>query len=158
MRERTAGQASLVAAGGLLAAALFFGDGTSNGRLFWIGSLAVIAAAASLWAGPAPVPGRWGALTLCLLGALTLWVGLSMWWSVAPDLSWAAFDRLLAYCAFALLGLLVCRVERPARTVAAGLAVLLGLVLAWALLGKVIPSLFPDGARVARLGPVSVST
>ena len=28
---------------------------------------------------------------------------------------------------------------------------LVGLVLAWALLGKVIPSLFPDGARVARL-------
>ena len=74
-----------------------------------------------------------------------------MWWSIAPDLSWAAFDRLLAYCAFALLGLLACRVERPARTVAAGLAVLVGLVLAWALLGKVIPSLFPDGARVARL-------
>ena len=151
MRERTAGQASLVAAGGLLATALFFGDGTSNGRLFWIGSLAVIASVASLWAGPVPVPGRWGALTLCLLGALTLWVGLTMWWSIAPDLSWAAFDRLLAYCAFALLGLLACRVERPARTVAAGLAVLVGLVLAWALLGKVIPSLFPDGARVARL-------
>src|SRR3954468_19003976 len=78
MRERTAGQASLVAAGGLLAAALFFGDGTSNGRLFWIASLAVIATAASLWAGPVPVPGRWGAVTLCLLGALTLWVGVSM--------------------------------------------------------------------------------
>ena len=28
---------------------------------------------------------------------------------------------------------------------------LLGLVLAWALLGKVVPSLFTDGARVARL-------
>ena len=67
MRERTAGQASLVAAGGLLATALFFGDGTSNGRLFWIGSLAVIASVASLWAGPVPVPGRGArSLSACL--------------------------------------------------------------------------------------------
>jgi hypothetical protein len=42
-------------------------------------------------------------------------------------------------------------VPAPARTIAGGLAALLGLVLCWALLGKVIPSLFPDGARVARL-------
>ena len=115
-------------------------------------SLAVIAAVVLAWAGPVPVPRPLRASPRsALLGALTLWVGLTMWWSIAPDLSWAAFDRLLAYCAFALLGLLACRVERPARTVAAGLAVLVGLVLAWALLGKVIPSLFPDGARVARL-------
>src|SRR3954463_12823641 len=100
MRERTAGQASLVAAGGLLAMALFFGDGTANGRLFWIASLAVIASVALLWAGPVPVPGRWGTAALALLAGLTAWVGLTMWWSVAPDLSWAAFDRLLAYCAF----------------------------------------------------------
>jgi hypothetical protein len=74
-----------------------------------------------------------------------------MAWSVAPDLSWAAFNRLLVYIAFALLGVLATQVRRPARTVAGGLALLLGLVLCWALLGKVIPSLFPDGARVARL-------
>jgi O-antigen ligase len=35
--------------------------------------------------------------------------------------------------------------------VAGGLAVLLFGVVCWALLGKVFPSLFPDGARVARL-------
>ena len=151
MLHKLAGPATLVAAGALLTTALFFGDGTSGGRLFWIGSLSVIAAVVLLWTGPVPVPRAYGAAALALLAALTLWVGLTMWWSIAPDLSWAAFDRLLAYCAFALLGLLACRVERPARTVAAGLAVLVGLVLAWALLGKVIPSLFPDGARVARL-------
>jgi O-Antigen ligase len=143
--------AGIFAAGALLATALFFGDGTSGGRLFWIGSFSVIAAVVLLWAGPVPVPRAYGAAALALLAALTLWVCLTMWWSIAPDRSWAAFDRLITYCAFALLGLLACRVERPARTVAAGLAVLVGLVLAWALLGKVIPSLFPDGARVARL-------
>src|SRR6185369_17164734 len=101
-----AGSATLVSAGGLLFTALFFGDGTSNGRLFWLGSLAVIAAASLLWAGPVPVPRAWGAAALALLGGLTLWAGLSMWWSVAPDLSWDAFNRLLASCAFTALGLL----------------------------------------------------
>jgi hypothetical protein len=143
--------AGIVAAGALLTTAFFFGDGTSGGRLFWIGSLSVIAAVVLLWAGPVPVPRAYGAAALALLAALTLWVGLTMWWSIAPDLSWAAFDRLLAYGALAVLGLLCARATRPARTVAAGLAVLLGLVLAWALLGKVVPSLFTDGARVARL-------
>ena len=146
-----AGRAALIAAAALLVTALFFGDGTSNGRLFWIGSLAVIAAAVIAVGSGIPVPRGAGLATLVLLVALTAWVGVTMSWSIAPDLSWAAFDRLLAYTAIALLGLLATRVPQPARTVAAGLALLLGLVLAWALLGKVIPSLFPDGARVARL-------
>ncbi len=146
-----AGRAALLAAAALLFTALFFGDGTSNGRLFWIGALAVIAASAIAAGGGLPVPRGAGAIALGLLAALIGWVGLTMWWSIAPDLSWAAFDRLLVYGAIALLGLLATRAPQPARTAAAGLAVLLGLVLAWALLGKVIPSLFPDGARVARL-------
>jgi tetratricopeptide (TPR) repeat protein len=146
-----AGRAALVAAAALLFTALFFGDGTSNGRLFWIGALAAIAVAVIAAGGGLPVPRGPGAVAVGLLVALTAWVGLSMWWSIAPDLSWAAFDRLLVYAAIALLGLLAGRAPQPARTAAAGLALLIGLVLAWALLGKVIPSLFPDGARVARL-------
>jgi tetratricopeptide (TPR) repeat protein len=146
-----AGRAAPIAAAALLFTALFFGDGTSDGRLFWIGSLAVIAATALALGGGVPVPRGPGLAALLLLAGLTAWVGLTLWWSIAPDLSWAAFDRLIAYGALAVLGLLAARTPRPARTVAAGLAVLVGLVLAWALLGKVTPSLFPDGARVARL-------
>jgi tetratricopeptide (TPR) repeat protein len=146
-----AGRATLLAAAGLLVTALFFGDGTSDGRLFWLGSLSVIAAFVLAAGCGIPAPRGAGLVTLCLLAALIAWVGLTLWWSIAPDLSWAAFDRLLVYGAFALLGLLATRVPQPARTAAAGLALLLGLVLAWALLGKVIPSLFPDGARVTRL-------
>src|SRR5581483_2293466 len=129
---KLAGPATLAAAGALLVVALFFGEGPSNGRLFWIGAFAVLAASLAA-AAPVPAPSRAGAASLALLAALALWVGLTMAWSVAADSSWAAFDRILVYCAFAALGLL------------------LGLVLAWALLGKVIPALFPDGARVARL-------
>src|SRR5581483_3715594 len=147
---KLAGPATLAAAGALLVVALFFGEGPSNGRLFWIGAFAVLAAALAA-AGPVPVPSRPGAASLALLLALALWVGLTMAWSIAADSSWAAFDRILIYCAFAALGLLAAGAPRPARTIAGGLALLLGLVLGWALLGKVIPALFPDGARVARL-------
>ena len=148
---KLAGPATLAASGALLFVALFFGSGVSDGRLFWIGAFGVLALAVGAALGPVPVPRGAGAVALCLLGVLTAWVGLTMAWSIAPDRSWDAFNRMLVYCAFAGLGLLAVRVPRPARTVAGGLAVLVGGVLAWALLGKVIPSLFPDGARVARL-------
>src|SRR5206468_2532805 len=42
-------------------------------------------------------------------------------------------------------------VPRATRAAAAGLAALLGLVLAYALLAKGIPSLYPDYGRLARL-------
>ena len=148
---KLAGPATLTASGALLFVALFFGGGVSDSRLFWLGAFALLTVAVAIAAGPVSVPGRVGAAVLVLLAALAAWVGLTMWWSIAPDRSWAAFDRVLVYGVFAVLGLLAAQVPRPARTVAYGLAALLGLVLAWALLGKVIPSLFPDGARVARL-------
>jgi hypothetical protein len=147
---KLAGPATLAVSGALLFVALFFGESISDARLFWIGAFGVLAAVLLLgWS--VPMPRAWGLACLGLLGALALWVGLTMAWSIAPDLSWAAFDRILVYVVFALLGLLATQIPRPARTIAGGLAVLLGLVLCWALLGKVIPSLFPDGARIARL-------
>jgi tetratricopeptide (TPR) repeat protein len=148
---KLAGPATLAATGALLFVALFFGDGTSDGRLFWIGALAALAAALSAASGPIPAPRGAAAACLVLLALLAAWVGLTMAWSIAPDRSWAAFDRILVYVALATLGLLATRAPRPARTVAAGVAVLLALVLLWALAGKVVPALFPDGARVARL-------
>src|SRR5919204_1889315 len=148
---KLAGPATLAAAGALLFVGLFFGDGISNGRLFWIGSLVLIAVIVLVAAAPAPVPRGPGVAFLALLILLAAWVGLTMQWSIAPDQSWAAFDRIAVYGAFAFLGLLATRVPRPARTIGAGLALLLGLVLLWALAGKVVPALFPDGARVARL-------
>src|SRR6187549_1258903 len=98
-----AGRAAFLAAAALLFTALFFGDGTSNGRLFWIGSLTVIATVVLAVEGGVPVPRGPGLATLVLLGALTAWVGATLSWSIAPDLSWAALDRLLAYGAIAVL-------------------------------------------------------
>ena len=101
---------------------------------------------------PVAVPGPAGLAAFGLLAAFVCWNGVTMIWSIAPDLSWAYLNRGAVYVGFALLGLAVAAsVRAPARVVAGGLAVLLFGVVGWALLGKVFPSLFPDGARVARL-------
>ncbi|HSR26556.1 MAG TPA: hypothetical protein VLW53_23590, partial [Candidatus Eisenbacteria bacterium] len=152
-----AGLPLLGAAGALLVVALFFGGGSGDGRLFWIGAGALLCALGALTASlagllPLPVPGAQGAAALGLLACFVAWNGVTVWWSVEADRSWAYGNRGLAYLALAVLGLYVgTLVPRPAQSVAAGLTLLLAAVLLWALAGKVFPGLFPDGARVARL-------
>src|SRR5262245_34969464 len=145
-------------AGALLAVALLFGHGSRDGRLFWIGAGASLAALVLVFAAlagflPRPALARRGWWTLGLFAAFVLWTGLTMLWSIAPDRSWAYLNRGLAYFAFAVLGLFAGSfvARRPAAKTAGLLAVLAFGVLGWALLGKVFPGLFPDGARVARL-------
>jgi hypothetical protein len=151
------GPALLLGSGVLVAFALFAGDGSSYGSLVWIGALALLAAgfllALSLW-GVLPWPrlDRAGLACVVLLAGLVVWMGLSVVWSVAPDRSWDYANRGLVYLAFLVIGLIVGAAERRAvQWAAVGLAGLLGAVMVWALAGKVIPSLFPDGARIARL-------
>ncbi|HMB17901.1 MAG TPA: O-antigen ligase family protein [Gaiellaceae bacterium] len=123
----------------------------------WIGALALLAAgvllALSLWGVlPWPRPNGAGLLCVVLLAALVVWIGLSVLWSVVPDRSWEYANRGLVYLAFLVIGLVVGAVDRRAvQAAAVGLAALLAAVMVWALAGKVIPSLFPDGARIARL-------
>jgi hypothetical protein len=152
-----AGLLLLSAAGALVTVSLFFGGSLSDGRLFWIGivaealGLGAVAAGLAGWL-PVAVPQRVGLAAVGLLSAFACWNGVTMIWSIAPDRSWAYLNRGAVYVAFCLLGLVVAATVRmPARAAAGGLAVLLFGVVGWALLGKVFPSLFPDGARVARL-------
>lgn len=151
------GPALLLGSGVLLAFALLGGDGSSYGSLVWIGALALLAAgvllALSLWGVlPWPRPNGAGLLCVVLLAALVVWIGLSVLWSVVPDRSWEYANRGLVYLAFLVIGLVVGAVDRRAvQAAAVGLAALLAAVMVWALAGKVIPSLFPDGARIARL-------
>jgi hypothetical protein len=151
------GPALLFGSGILVALALFAGDGSSYGSLVWIGALALVGAgillALSLW-GMLPWPrlDRAGLAFVVLLTALVVWIGLSVLWSVAPDHTWEYANRGLVYLAFLAIGLVVGAADRRAvQAAAAGLALLLAAVLVWALAGKVIPGLFPDGARIARL-------
>ena len=149
--------ALLVAAGALLAAALFFARGSSDDRLAWIGGAAVVAAtvlAAAVLVGRLPLPEleRAGLLFVGLLVGFVVWNGISITWSAAPDRSWNYFNRGLAYLAFAAIGLAVgATVRRAPRTVAFGLAALIGVVCLWALAGKVVPALYEDYGRFARL-------
>jgi MFS family permease len=155
---RTAPAVSLLGAAGLLVgAALFFSEGSSEDRLFPLGTAAILltavaGAAVLLGLVPSPALAPPARAFLGLLAAFTVWTGLSVRWSIAPDASWAAFNRNLVYLSFAVLGLLAgALAPRAPRVVASVLALLLAFVLGWALLGKVVPSLFPDGARLARL-------
>jgi hypothetical protein len=157
--ERRATSGAVVAApGGALAfAAFFFARGTALSPLVWIGAfalLAVAAAAAAILAGACPGPqiDVAGAGFLAGLFALAIWVGATTIWSVSPEDSWQYTNRTLVYAAFALLGAFAAALlQRPAETLVRGSALLLALLLGWALLAKCIPSLYSDYGRLARL-------
>jgi O-Antigen ligase/Tetratricopeptide repeat len=145
----------LAAAFGLLVAALFFGGGVDDVDFLPVALAALFVAGAGVVAtlsGLLPRPGLdgMGLAFFGFLGGFVVWSGLSVWWSIGPDLSWNLFNRELAYVAFAVVGIYVgAAVSR--RTVATGLAIALGAVIAWALAGKVFPSLVEYGEQVARL-------
>jgi O-antigen ligase len=148
----------LLLAGGLMvAAAFFFSDGSAYGSLAGLGAVGLVLVAFSVVAvfwGKVPLPrvSRAGALFLALFSALVVWMGWSILWSVGPDLSWDYFNRGLVYLAFLAVGLLVgAAVPRALAVTALGLSVLTAAVVVWALAGKVVPNLFPDGDRLARL-------
>ena len=135
-------------AAALLLGAVFAGDSvwTALAALLVAGGWGTLALA-----GRAPLPGGGGVLGALLL-ATAAWSGLSIAWSVAPDLSWAELDRTLVYAAFLAVGLLLGAGGRePARLAAAALTVAFGAAVVWALAGKAIPAVFPDGGRAARL-------
>ena len=149
--------ALLAAAGALLLAALLGGGASGDSRLLWIGGGAALAAgiaAAASFLGvlPRPSPGHAGTAFLALGGGFVLWSGLTILWSVQPDRSWDYTNRGLAYLAFACFGLFLGAAlphapRRLALLFLAGFAAAIG----WALLGKAIPSLYPDYGRIARL-------
>ena len=141
----------------LLFPTIFFSGGTSTERLFPLALAALFVAGGLLvasLAGLLPVPqvGDGALAFLAFLGAFAVWSGLSVVWSIAPDLSWNLFNRELAYLAFAVAGLYVgALVPAARRVVATGLALLLAAVIAWALAGKVFPAVVSDLALTVRL-------
>jgi tetratricopeptide (TPR) repeat protein len=132
----------------MLLGAVFAGDSV------W--TAVVVLAVAGGWsalalAGRTPLPGG-GTMLLGLVLAIGAWSGLSVAWSVAPDLSWTDVNRTLVFAGFLGIGLLLGASGQAAcRLAAAALVTALGAAVLWALAGKAIPALFPDGGRVARL-------
>jgi hypothetical protein len=158
---RAPGRGALVLAlfaGLALLGSTFAGGGSGVAGIVPVGGAAVVLLAAALVAvglGRAPVPrvGRSGGFVLLAMGALAVWTGATVAWSVVPDRSWDAFDKVVAYAAFLGLGIVLAAVAGrvAARLGAAVLSVVVGATLAWALLAKAVPALDPDGDRVARL-------
>jgi tetratricopeptide (TPR) repeat protein len=133
----------------LVAAALFFGGATDTTRLAWIGGLAAVLWAVAAVALPPPRLGRAGWAFFSLVGLFGLWSAMSTLWSLAPDRSWDAANRLLAYVALGALGAYLARLGM--ERIALGATALLAAVAGWALLGRAIPPLGPDNDRIDRL-------
>ncbi|HXG76417.1 MAG TPA: hypothetical protein VNJ53_07605, partial [Gaiellaceae bacterium] len=148
-----AGLLAVVAAG-----AAFAGDGSGvDGILPVGGAAAALLAGSALVAAagraPWPRPGRAGTFLVASLVLLVAWTGATVAWSIAPDRSWDAFNRSLAYVAFLGLGLVLGALggRLGARLGATALSLAIGAVLVWALVAKALPALDPEGDRVGRL-------
>src|SRR5687768_1817764 len=106
-------------AGILLLAAAFAGEAfaTAAGTVV---AAAVLGALALM--GRLPLAAGGSAVVGALL-ALAAWSGLSVAWSVAPDLSWDELNRGLVYVAFAVVGIVLgSQGSRACRTAAVLLA------------------------------------
>jgi hypothetical protein len=147
-RQAVRGAALPAAAAALAFAALFFSDGSSQSRLFWIGAFAVIGAAVGWGARPPSLPGP-ALLFFGALAAFVLWEGASIAWSIQPSRSWDYANRGLVYLAFAAVGALLG--GAALRRFGYAAAALLGALFVWALAAKVIPDLYGDYGRLARL-------
>src|SRR4051794_41696202 len=136
------------AAAALCFAALFLSSGSSESRLFWIGTAAVLVAAIG-WALRPPTLDRRALVFFVAFAAFVLWQAASIAWSIQPARSWDYANRGLVYLAFAAVGALLGGIAP--RRLAYGAAALLGALFVWALAAKVIPALYADYGRLARL-------
>jgi hypothetical protein len=147
-RPAVRGAALPAAAAALAFASLFLSDGSSQSRLFWIGAAAVIVAAVGWGVRPPALPTP-ALVFLGALAAFVLWEAASIAWSIEPSRSWDYANRGLVYLAFAAVGALLGGVVL--RRFGYVAAVLLGALFVWALAAKVIPGLYSDYGRLARL-------
>ena len=141
-----------------LLAAAFAGDAAGVGGILPVGGGVVVLLAGALVAvalGRRALPrlGRSGGALALTMVLLVAWTGATVAWSVAPDRSWDAFNRSVAFAAFLGLGIVLAgaAVRVAARLGASLLVVATGAALTWALLAKAVPSLDPAGDRVGRL-------
>ncbi|MGH3133897.1 MAG: O-antigen ligase family protein, partial [Gaiellaceae bacterium] len=144
--------------GGALLAATFAGDGSDVGGILPVGGAAVVLLAGLLLVVAfgglgAPRIGASGAVLALVLLAVVAWTGATVWWSIVPDRSWDAFNKSLAFAVFLGLGFVLAGAGARvvARLGASMLALVTAVVLTWALVAKAVPSLDPEGDRVARL-------
>jgi O-antigen ligase/cytochrome c-type biogenesis protein CcmH/NrfG len=112
----------------------------------------LLLAAGSVWflRRPPRLP-RLFTLALAVYGLFVAWAGVSVLWSIGPDLSWIAFDLALLYLVvMAFVGLVpVARLEL--RLVGAGYLAISVVIAGYAFLGKALPEVVTHAHEYARL-------
>jgi hypothetical protein len=93
-----------------------------------------------------PRLGRDAQIVAAAAVALLVLTAASIAWSASGQRSWTETNRLVVYLALGTLGALVVRAT-GARAVGALVGAVFGAALAWALLGRVVPSLGPNLAN-----------
>jgi hypothetical protein len=148
--------ASALLGAGLCAIAFAGGSGFELADVTWVEMGSVVAS--TLLVAWAILRGRGGQLdggvTLLAFGALAILCALSIAWSVAPDRSWQSTNLTVAYLALFAGGLALARLWRggqAATVVLRGVLLAAGVVVVYALLTRVFPSLIQDEV-FARLG------
>ena len=113
-----------------------------------------LVALAVVWVWLAPRRLRLGRASLVGLSALalfTLWEGLSIAWSVGPDLSWLAFDVSLLYLVVAAVVTVTPAGPAQLRLAGYGYVWVMVPVAVYAFLGKVLPDKLTQAHLYARL-------
>jgi hypothetical protein len=88
---------------------------------------------------------------LAAFGLLVAWTGLSVLWSLGPDLSWIAFDLAAFYLVVTAIVALTPAGELQLRVAGLGLLVVFVAVGGYAFLGKAIPNIVVHAHTYARL-------
>jgi hypothetical protein len=109
---------------------------------------------AAVWVWLAPRRPGLDATALVALSALALfalWEGLSIAWSVGPDLSWVAFDVTLLYLIVACVATVTPAGPAQLRLAGYGFVCVMVPVAVYAFLGKVLPDVVTHAHLYARL-------
>jgi hypothetical protein len=156
MARYASSAASALLGAGLCAIAFAGGSGFALEDVTWVEIGAV--AAGGLLVALAILRGRGGrldgGLTLLAFGALALLCALSIAWSVAPDRTWQSANLTIAYVALFAGGMALARLWRTGQAAAVvlrGVLLAAAIVVVYALLTRVFPSLIEDEV-FARLG------
>jgi hypothetical protein len=122
--------------------------------------LGAVMAAVCLWTGTVRLAAPRAAWAgIALLGAFAVWSGISVLWSITPDLTWIEFNRVVSYGLVVLISLAISSsLPNPIRFIVPALLGLIVIVSLYGLGQKLLPGLHVAGlldlnqtGRVARL-------
>jgi O-antigen ligase len=106
-----------------------------------VAAVAAITLGVWLWGGSLRLAAPRTALAgLVLLAAFTVWIGVSLAWSVSPDGTWLELNRYVTYTIVLALAIIVgASARRPIELVHGGFLVVAALVTCYALGQKLVP-------------------